>query len=231
MRRIVFAEILEQAEPVAMVRQIHELLEHSAAQPTASYTATLDAMAGALGQPDLVQYDVRAKMYAVAKELGDDEVARLLFDMSPRRASERQTKASLEPERAVVPRGRALTLGERKSAARGQRTELLLHLVRDPHPDVIEVLLENPHLTERDVVAIAARRPSTAETLSAVAMSRRWAVRYAVKRALAMNPYTPAHVSLRIVTTLRAADLVAIREDRNLPTSLRMQASELLQLR
>jgi hypothetical protein len=231
MRRVVFAEIIDATDADTIVRQIHELLEVSANHPRPAYTATLDALSGALAKPGLVHYDNRAEIYAVARNVGHDEVARLFFDMSPTRASARDAESSMEPERALVPKGRTLTLGERKSAARGHRPEMLMHLLRDPHPDVVGVLLENPHLTERDVIAIAARRPSIPESLSAVATSRRWSVRYNVKRALAMNPYTPAHVALRIVTTLRTADLVAIRNDRNLPTSLRMQATELLQLR
>lgn len=231
MRRVVFAEIISATPASTIVRQIHELLEVTGKHPAPAYTAALDALSGALAHPGLVQYDNRAEIYAVAKDLGHDEVARLFFDTSPSRTSARDAERSMEPERALVPRGRTLTLGERKAAARAHKPETLMHLLRDPHPDVVSVLLENPHLTERDVIAIASRRPSIPESLSAVATSRRWSVRYNVKRALAMNPYTPAHVALRIVGTLRASDLVAIRDDRNLPTSLRMQASELLQLR
>ena len=53
-------------------------------------------------------------------------------------------------------RGRPLTLGERKTLARRRDRQLLGRVLRDPHPDVIQVLLGNPALTEEDVVRLAA---------------------------------------------------------------------------
>ena len=61
-------------------------------------------------------------------------------------------------------RGRPLTLGERKSLARTHDRSLIQRVVRDPHPDVVRILLDNPSLTEEDVVRVCAARPN--QTLS-----------------------------------------------------------------
>ena len=123
--------------------------------------------------------------------------------------------ASVEPpeDRAlVVPdfgRGRPLTLGERKSLARRRDRNLLARVLRDPHPDVIGIVLANPAIVERDVVALCARRPIVPDVLREVTRSVRWMVRPAVRVALAKNPHTPLDVALRLVPSL---DAVARRE-------------------
>ena len=58
-------------------------------------------------------------------------------------------------------RGRPLTLGERKSLARTHDRSLIQRVVRDPHPDVIRILLDNPSLTEEDVGRVCAQRGRT----------------------------------------------------------------------
>ena len=65
-------------------------------------------------------------------------------------------------------RGRPLTLGERKSLARTHDRSLIQRVVRDPHPDVIRILLDNPSLTEPDVVRICASRPCDPQVLQTV---------------------------------------------------------------
>src|SRR5207237_1853542 len=95
-------------------------------------------------------YPARKGLYEAARAHGAASLARLLIDASPATASDDEVKRQLRPERPLRPRGRALTLGERKALARSSRRELVAHLVRDPHPDVVRILLDNPVMTERD---------------------------------------------------------------------------------
>ena len=103
-----------------------------------------------------------------------------------------------------MPGGRELTLGERKSAARGRRRELLDRLLRDPDESVLTILLGNPRITEADVVRLAARRPTTAAAQRTILRSERFIARYNVKRALVFNPYTPTDLAARLVVLLDA---------------------------
>jgi len=185
-------------------------------------------LAATLTDTSLISYDDRASLYAVAKQSGQQTVARLLFGDSPVGMSKEQAAAVMAPERAVIPRGKPLTLGERKSLARGHRREMLEHLIRDPHPDVVTILLGNPHITEADVLIIASRRTPQPAALIAVARNNRWRTRYNVRRALVLNPYTPAVEALRLATTLRPTDLRLIAVDAKLKPIVRRQAKELL---
>jgi hypothetical protein len=137
-----------------------------------------------------------------------------------------QLARSLAPERPLRPTGRPLTLGERKTLARTHDRQQLLLLLRDPHPAVIGILLDNPHVTEADIVRIASARPAVPASLSLVAAHARWSVRHAVKRALVLNPSTPLADAIRIATTLRSQELRELAADESLPEPLRLHAAE-----
>ncbi|MBX7196551.1 MAG: hypothetical protein K1X94_31145 [Sandaracinaceae bacterium] len=118
-------------------------------------------------------------------------------------------------------KGRPLSLGERKSVARTRDRSLLARVLRDPHPDVIRILLGNPHLTEPDVVRLVAQRPIQAEVLREVCCSPRWLVRHGVRVALAKNPHLPVPLALRLVPQLSATEQRAIVNSPELDARLR----------
>ncbi len=132
------------------------------------------------------------------------------------------------PRAAELPGGRELTLGERKSLARGRRREVLDRLLRDPDESVLTILLGNPRITEYDVVRLAARRPTTAGAQRTILHSDRFIARYNVKRALVLNPYTPTDLAARLVVLLTRPDQEAVANDPSLSDSVRETAREAL---
>lgn len=233
MRAVKVAHYLRDQPPVEVVQTLARLVGRVSGMQDTGYTMALDSLTSALGDADLVSYDTRASLYMAAKACGHLEIARLFFDASPGLPPEaaaltRGQEDALAPERPLRPRGRPLTLGERKSLARSHRRDLLITLLRDPHPAVIRILLGNPRLTEPDVLRIASRRPSAPETLTMLARDPRWSVRYAVKCALVFNPYTPVPLAIRLLMTIRPADLRSIANDGKLSLSVREQATGLL---
>ena len=116
--------------------------------------------------------------------------------------------------------GRPVTLGERKSLARRNDREWIARVIRDPHPEVMRILLLNPRLTETDVVRLCARRPVASEVLREVFQCPRWITRYPVKLALVLNPYTPLDVALQLVPLLHEQDVKRVLEAADLPAEL-----------
>lgn len=132
---------------------------------------------------------------------------------------------------ALVPdygRGRVLTLGERKSLARRPDRRLIDRVLRDPHPDVIELLLMNPRLTEPDVVRLCARRPNAPDILLRVFRSTRWVLHPKVRTALALNPTTPPAVAEAIVPLLTPEDLRSLARDGHAADAVRRRCVEVL---
>ncbi len=187
----------------------------------------LECMTHAAGDPGLA-YATRKALYEAAITRGMPAIARLFITTSPKVELPPQLQKQLGPERPLVPRGRPLTLGERKSLARTHEREKITKLLADPHPAVVAILLDNPHVTEGDVVKIAAMRPAVPEALAKVAAHARWSVRHMIKRALVRNPSTPLADAIRIATTLRSSELTELAGDASLPEPLRIHAAELL---
>lgn len=222
MRGHVVGEVLAAAPREQVVAALHEILRAARLDPAPPYTVAVVALAQALSDARVLTYAQRADLYEAAKEQGYGEVARLFFaaDKGPGEPQEPGPEQSLGA-------GRALTLGERKALARGRGREVLARLLRDPDAAVIRVLLENPYLTEADVVVVAARRPVRGDVLRAVFGSR-WITRYHIKRALVMNPYTPGDLAVRLCAALETMDLRAVAADPSLGGAVREQAKILL---
>lgn len=227
LRRRVLAESLAKGDPEAWADTLAALLRRAVSTDDPDTAAAVDCLAHAVADPALA-YPARKALYEAARHRGHDPVARLFLEVSPNAPTDDQIAAHLRPERPLKPRGRALTLGERKSLARSHARDALTLLVRDPHPDVVAILLDNPHLVEDDVVRIAAQRPGAALALARVAEHERWSTRYAVRRALVLNPATPMHLAVRLATTLRPADLRELAGDPLVAAPLRTHAAQLL---
>jgi hypothetical protein len=223
MRQVTLAEALTEVPADEALALLAALLRASRETPGHPYTATIAALAGMLSDQAMLRYDTRESLYAAARAAGREDIARLLFEAPPGPFEPKPPA----PERPIAPRGRPLTLGERKSLARTRRRDLIQRLLVDPDPQVIRVLLGNPHLTEGDVLAIASRRPTRKEVLRVVFESS-WLARYAVKRALVLNPYTPGDLAVRLLPTLVLSDLRAVAHDPAASEPLRTEAGLLL---
>jgi hypothetical protein len=71
-------------------------------------------------------------------------------------------------------------------------------------------------------------RPTRAEVLQEVAGHRKWASRYAVRKALSCNPHTPTSIARRLLPTLLKQDLSALAEAGSIPEEIRDQARALM---
>ncbi|MFW6051874.1 MAG: hypothetical protein ACODAU_11910 [Myxococcota bacterium] len=174
------------------------------------------AISLALADPDTEP--LRRAIVATAAARGQREVA-ALFAVRPEASADADDKAHEVPDFGS---GRPLTLGERKALARRNDRRLIARVLRDPHPDVIRVLLGNPSLTEDDVVRLCARRPVRSEVLREVFRAPRWLARYRVRRALVRNPHCPRELALQLAPHLNAQDAREVSESPELHDEVRL---------
>lgn len=127
------------------------------------------------------------------------------------------------------PRIGGMPLGLRKSLSKSNNRDTIEKLIYDPDPSVISILLDNPRMTEADVLKIASKRPNSGRLLKIIYKHERWKNRYSIQCSLAMNPYTPADIALRILPGLFSFDLIKILNDRKLSGIVRGQASVVLE--
>jgi hypothetical protein len=218
MRRAILRELLLGLPAEEAARLCGEMVRRG--RDGAPYDTALLALNALLDAGEL-GYDGHASIYEAARQLGDEALSHLLLSAAP-------PPPGRPPPAPPIPGYPELTLGQRKSLARGRRREVLERLLRDPDVNVLSVLLGNPRLTEEDVVRVAARRPTTADAQRAIFESERFIARYNVKRTLVLNPFTPSDLAARLVPLLNLVDLAEVANDSSLTEQVRQAALDQL---
>ncbi len=95
-----------------------------------------------------------------------------------------------------------LPLGVRRERARGTDQTQLQFLLLDNTPAVVQILADNPRVTEGLAVQIASLRSQTAYALQAVVMVPRWLGNERVVEAVARNPGAPPWLTLLLAPLL-----------------------------
>ncbi len=126
---------------------------------------------------------------------------------------------------------RDVTLGERRTMARGTNRLVIERLLLDPNPLVVEHLLDNPNLREQDVLLVSSRRPNLPEILLHVINHKRWYLRREVRHSVVMNPYTGTGLSLKVLPTLGIHKLRQVRNSTHLHPTVIETAALLVELR
>jgi hypothetical protein len=113
-----------------------------------------------------------------------------------------------------------MTYNEKIRLAVTGDTEARRILIRDPHREVQTSVLQNPRLTNSEIVAIAHARDVNEAVLKQIAANREWNKLYPVRLALAKNPRTPLAVAIRLVPTLFSQDLKIIARSKAVPRAV-----------
>ncbi len=222
MRRFILGAWLSRVPAATGAGWLREILRRGR-QGGPPFDLAVAAFIALLSEPDPLGYDALVEIYREAREREIEDLAALFLSSID---AERLRGA---PGRIMeTGDGRQLTLGERKSLARRSTRQQIEHMMADPDPAVLRQLLLNPRLTEKDVVTIAARRPTTGERQKIVARSRRFAARYTVRRALVMNPHTPSDLAVRLAALLGGADLTLIAAEPSISPVVRESARRFL---
>ena len=223
MKHTVLVEMLEVLTPEELVDFLSLLCSRSAdgQQRTRELHQELALEPSALS---LLPYEHIKKSYSIASLRNEDSVMGM-FMGEPLRGSPTVDECFTGNDHIE------LSLGQRRAAARSADRFVLDRLLHDRNVLVISLLLDNPKIVERDVVKIAALRPTRPEILQRISKHRRWASRYHVRKALTSNPYTPHQVARRLMSTLMMQDVRLLYNMGALPPALRAEAQRLLQER
>jgi len=223
MRSARLAELLSGQDASALVDGLGQL-QARASQGMQYARVALQELALEREIFEAVPYMVRERAYGIAHQSGRSEIAAILLTSTENpnpTAREAMTGNDYANE----------SVGERCAAARGPNRNKLDRLLHDRDYRVIRILLDNPRIRERDVVKIAAMRPTRPEVLEAVARHRRWASCYVVRKAIACNPHTPSPIARRLVPTLLQQDLLTVSQAGSISEEVRAQARALMQRR
>src|SRR5262249_15612755 len=90
---------------------------------------------------------------------------------------------------------------------------LVKALLFDPDPKVFEALLINQRVREDDLLLVAASERALPSQLQMLADDRKWSYRYAIRKALVMNPLTPRSAAASLLRSLPPRDLRLIHRN------------------
>ncbi len=223
LRQFMVTERLKGFPPSVAVSVMATLWRRAAARDPLCQELLLD-LATTRPLEESLGYERVRHLYGLAVSRDLTEVARLFFGHAAASAN----PVSLEKENEKLA---SEPLGRRRALARGSDRMKLDRLLFDRNPMVVRNLLNNPRVTERDVVRIAAMRPAHSAVLHEIHRHPRWIASQRVKKALCLNPYTPADIAISLLVHLLRPDLMDAARSDTLHPSVKGAARELLEQR
>ena len=100
-------------------------------------------------------------------------------------------------------------------------------LLRDPNKLVQLAVIQSPRITEGEIAKVALSRTAPSEVLSHIYNNRQLTKNYQIRVGLVNNPKVPVAVSMRFLSTLRAAEVKALAKNKNIPQGLATAAKKL----
>jgi len=147
------------------------------------------------------------------------------------------TELKLHAEEYIIARLPQLPLGQRIALARRGPARVVGALIATGHAQVLEIALENPRLTEAQILKVLWRDNLPQVVVLSVANHRKWSQHYNVRLALVRNSSTPLSTVLGYLPQLTVVDLRELAAPGIVPENLRkylqaevnrrMQASKL----
>jgi hypothetical protein len=139
------------------------------------------------------------------------------FALSPAVSAELKRYA----EEQVVARLPQLPLGQKITLARRGPGRVAGALVLDGHAQVMPIALDNPYLTEAQVLKALAREKVPTVVVQALAKHRKWSQTYNVRLAIVRNPSAPISIVLGFLPQLTVSDLRELAAPGIVPENLR----------
>lgn len=220
-RTTILAERFRRLDSETIVMVIDEICR-KAEEKAPGYQEVLFSLIDIPAITSILGYPKMSEVYLSSKELGCKRVIRLLSN--PPSKKKRFSEYDFVEGQVLD----HLTLGMKRSLAKGISKDTLDRLIYDPDPHVIRNLLNNPRMTERDVLKMASKRPNSGEVLTEIFNNKKWIERYSIRRALVKNPFTPTGLSLGLVNFLFVQDLKEISRDATIHPSIRSAAEDIL---
>jgi len=139
------------------------------------------------------------------------------YSLSPLASAELKRHA----EGYIIARLPQLPLGQRITLARRGPARVAGALLATGHAQVLEIALENPRLTEAQVLKVLWREKLPQAVVLTVANHRKWSQSYNVRLALVRNAATPLSMVLAFLPEMKVEDLRELAAPGVVPENLR----------
>lgn len=129
-------------------------------------------------------------------------------------------------EEAIISRVSHLPVGQKLTLARRGPSRVAGALLAEGHARAVELALNNPFLTESQILKVLAKAEVPERTVAAIARHSKWVCRQTVRLALLRNKHTPASAALEFLPHLILRDLTDVSSLEDLAPHLRGHIQE-----
>src|SRR5947209_13209845 len=124
-------------------------------------------------------------------------------------------------EEQLIARLPQLPLGQKITLARRGPARVAGALLAEGHAQVISVVLDNPYMTEAQILKALSREKLPVSVIPAIIQHRKWSISYNIRLALIRHPGAPLATVLSYLPHLTVSDLRELASPGIVPESLR----------
>ncbi len=125
------------------------------------------------------------------------------FTLSPGVSVELKRNA----EEQLVSRMPQLPLGQKMTLARRGPARVAGALLTEGHAQIVSIVLDNPYLTEAQILKTLSREKLPSSVIPAIVRHRKWSLTYNIRLALVRHPAAPLAAVLSYLPQLTVSDL------------------------
>jgi hypothetical protein len=114
-----------------------------------------------------------------------------------------------------------LPLGQKITLARRGPGRVAGALLAEGHAQVVPIVLDNPYMTEAQILRALAREKLPLPVIPAIIQHRKWSITYTIRLALVRNPAAPLATVLAYLPELTVSDLKELAAPGIVPENLR----------
>lgn len=114
-----------------------------------------------------------------------------------------------------------LPLGQKITLARRGPARVAGALLADGHAQIISIVLDNPYMTEAQILKALSRERLPIAVIPAIVQHRKWSISYNIRLALVRHPAAPLATILSYLPQLTVSDLKELAAPGIVPPALR----------
>jgi hypothetical protein len=124
-------------------------------------------------------------------------------------------------EEQLLARLPQLPLGQKITLARRGPARVAGALLAEGHAQVVPIVLDNPYMTEAQILRALAREKLPTSVIPAIVHHHKWSITYNIRLALVRNPMSPLATILSYLPELTVSDLRELAAPGIVPENLR----------
>ena len=124
-------------------------------------------------------------------------------------------------EAIFIERIATMPLGNKKTLAKKAAGNILLKLLQDSDPEVVQINLNSPYLVEGLLYKVISRAETVAGTIRMIAEHPNWSSRSLIQFTQVRNTHTPLSSSVRFLRQMKIMSLRELYVDPSLPVTIK----------